>query len=185
MPILNAVASRPDARDYKFLPSLAPRPNTDLRQYLPPVRDQESENACTSHQPVAVCESMTIRTGQYEELSEQFLYNVVGALEGLPAAAGRYSLRDNLEAVRRFGMARLNSKLVNIRLSTFSAQVPEIHWLACIPSPSPETAMTFVVGQHAISGERNTAMLVISCCHIPASAIFPKRGSSSNTATST
>ncbi len=104
MPVLNGIASKPDDRDYKFLPSLAPRPNTDLRPYLPPIRDQALENACTSHQPVAVCESMTIRTGQYEELAEQFLYNVVGSLEGLPPEAGRYSLRDNLEAVRRFGL---------------------------------------------------------------------------------
>lgn len=104
MPLLNAIASKPDERDYKFLARLAPLPETDLRPFNRDIEDQGQQGSCTLNAATNAIELMTQRAGQWEDLSRQFGYYTVRDASGLLGQEGAYSLRDVLESLRKTGI---------------------------------------------------------------------------------
>lgn len=104
MPILNAVKSAPDARDYQFIPQLAPQPETDLREFNRDIEDQELEGSCSWNGVSNAIEIVTQRAGQWENLSRQFGYYNTRAASGLLGQEGVYSIRDALETFRKTGV---------------------------------------------------------------------------------
>ncbi len=101
---LNAVASPPDARDFKFAARYAPQAETDLRQFNRDIEDQQSEGSCTSHAITNCLELMTQQAGEYENLSRQFQYFTTRFAEGRATQDGVFCLRDCLEVMRKTGV---------------------------------------------------------------------------------
>lgn len=77
---------------------------TDLRQWCPPVEDQESLGSCTANAGVGLLEYFEIRAfGRHIDASRLFLYKVTRKLMGMTGDTGAY-LRDTMKAMALFGV---------------------------------------------------------------------------------
>lgn len=77
--------------------------STDLREWFPPVEDQESIGSCTANAAVGIVEYYQRRThGRYVDMSRLFLYKVTRKLLGLEGDTGAY-LRSTMGALALFG----------------------------------------------------------------------------------
>ena len=75
----------------------------DLREWFPPVEDQESIGSCTANAACGIVEYYQRRThGKYVDMSRLFLYKVTRKLLGLTGDTGAY-LRSTMGALALFG----------------------------------------------------------------------------------
>lgn len=108
--LTNLSKSKPDNRDYKFVasPNAKALINTvtekDLRIFNRDMENQLNQGACTAFSTTNPIEIITEQRGQYENLSSQFQFYTTRDLSGILHLDGTYSMRDCLEAARRFGI---------------------------------------------------------------------------------
>jgi hypothetical protein len=109
MNLSNLIPSPDDAKDFPFIPHLGPYADViDMRPQASPVDNQDIESDCTDKALVNGCERFAIANNlPFEDLSDQFVYDITGRWESLEGQPGRF-LRDALRCAHQIGVPKLS-----------------------------------------------------------------------------